>query len=122
MEQDTPPKKARRRPLRRKNTSIKKALSRNPERTIQDIVFQVTLWRKLHHGLISFDKAKGRVCKDRSGKCEKMSLQDAAKTLNMSKKSLDDYLLQIRFGSKFGFDFDKHAKEKVGKLRNYVRD
>ena len=51
-----------------------------------------------------------------------MSLQDAAKTLNMSKKSLDDYLLQIRFGNKFGFDFDKHAKDKVGKLRNFVRD
>ena len=39
----------------------------------------------------------------------------------MSKKSLDDYLLQIRKGSKLGFDFGKNKKSKVGVLRSYVK-
>ena len=39
----------------------------------------------------------------------------------MSKKSLDDYLLQIRAGKEFNFDYQKHWNEKVGVLRSYVR-
>jgi len=39
----------------------------------------------------------------------------------VSKKSLDDYLLQLRFGKKFGFDFQKHKDDKVGVLRSYVK-
>ena len=39
----------------------------------------------------------------------------------MSKKSLDDYLLQLRFGKKFNFDFQKHKDAKVGVLRSYVK-
>ena len=39
----------------------------------------------------------------------------------MSKKSLDDYLLQLRFGKKFGFDFQKHKDDKVGTLRSMVK-
>ena len=39
----------------------------------------------------------------------------------MSKKSLDDYLLQIRKGAKLGFNFQKHRKDKVGTLRSYVK-
>jgi len=34
---------------------------------------------------------------------------------------LDDYLLQLRFGKKFGFDFQKHKDDKVGVLRSYVK-
>lgn len=40
----------------------------------------------------------------------------------MSKKSLDDYLLQLRFGKKYGFDFSKHKNDKVGKLRYFVKE
>ena len=39
----------------------------------------------------------------------------------MSKKSLDDYLLQLRFGKKYGFDFQANRNEKVGVLRSYVK-
>jgi len=35
---------------------------------------------------------------------------------------LDDYLLQLRFGKKFGFDFEKHRESKVGVLRSFVKD
>ena len=41
--------------------------------------------------------------------------------MGFSKKSLDDYLLQIRYGSKFGFDFEKHSNEKIGVLRKFNR-
>ena len=42
--------------------------------------------------------------------------------MKVSKKSLDDYLLQLRFGKKFGFDFAMHRDEKVGKLRCFVKE
>lgn len=53
---------------------------------------------------------------------QRWSLEDAAKKVNVSKKSLDDYLLQLRFGKKFGFDFEKHRESKVGVLRSFVKD
>lgn len=39
----------------------------------------------------------------------------------MSKKSLDDYLLQLRFGKKFGFNFEANRDSKVGVLRSFVK-
>ena len=44
-------------------------------------------------------------------------MEDAAAKVGVSKKSLDDYLLQLRFGKKYGFDFQKNKNEKVGVLR-----
>ena len=41
--------------------------------------------------------------------------------MSVSKKSLDDYLLQLRFGKKFNFDFQKHKNDKVGTLREFVK-
>lgn len=49
------------------------------------------------------------------------SLDDAAKKVGISKKSLDDYLLQLRFGKKYKFDFTQHKKSKVGVLRAFVK-
>jgi hypothetical protein len=37
-----------------------------------------------------------------------LNLEEAAQKVNISKKSLDDYLLQLRFGKKFGFNFDEN--------------
>ena len=50
-----------------------------------------------------------------------MTLEEAAKQVDISKKSLDDYLLQLRFGRKFGFNFEEHKNDKVGILRAYVK-
>jgi len=41
--------------------------------------------------------------------------------VGISKKSLDDYLFQIRFGYRYGFNFNEHYNEKVGILRDFVR-
>ena len=49
------------------------------------------------------------------------SLEDAASKVNVSKKSLDDYLLQLRFGKKYGFNFQEHKNDKVGVLRSFVK-
>jgi len=35
---------------------------------------------------------------------------------------LDDYLLQLRFGRKFAFDFSTNRDEKVGVLRHFVKE
>ena len=69
----------------------------------------MSLWRKLYNGVY------------REGNLVRYSLEDAAAKVGVSKKSLDDYLLQLRFGKKYGFDFQKNKNEKVGVLRSYVK-
>ena len=50
-----------------------------------------------------------------------MSLSEAAEKVQISKKSLDDYLMQLRSAKKFGFDFSSHNDDKVGVIRSFVR-
>lgn len=50
-----------------------------------------------------------------------MSLDDAANKVQISKKTLDDYLLQIRCGKKYGFDFNKNINQRIGILRSFVK-
>ena len=69
----------------------------------------VSLWRLLYTGF------------HKNGAFIKMSLEDAAQKVKISKKSLDDYLMQLRSAKKFGFDFDKHNNDKVGVIRSFVR-
>jgi hypothetical protein len=42
--------------------------------------------------------------------------------VKISKKSLDDYLFQVRFGHKYRFNFNEHYNDKVGVLRDFVRN
>ena len=79
------------------------------ERKIGYIIEKVYAWRKLYNGY-----------RDDNNKFIKYSLDEAAKQINVSKKSLDDYLLQIRLGRKCGFNFDENKNEKIGKLRSHV--
>ena len=51
----------------------------------------------------------------------KMSLIDAAENVGLSKKTLDEYLNQIKEGKRYNFDFNKHKKDKVNILRGYVK-
>jgi hypothetical protein len=52
---------------------------------------------------------------------KRLSLEDAATQVGVSKKSLDDYLSQIRLGRQYGYDFNKNKSQKVGELRTFVR-
>eukprot|EP00344_Euplotes_crassus_P004318 CAMPEP_0196999342 /NCGR_PEP_ID=MMETSP1380-20130617/4560_1 /TAXON_ID=5936 /ORGANISM="Euplotes crassus, Strain CT5" /LENGTH=182 /DNA_ID=CAMNT_0042416251 /DNA_START=132 /DNA_END=680 /DNA_ORIENTATION=- len=79
---------------------------RTKERKIGDVVTKVIEWRKLYN---SGEEFKGK----------KYSLDTAAKAVGMSKKSLDDYLLQIRNARKFGFNFNEHKDDKIGILRAF---
>ena len=83
---------------------------RTKERKIGYIIEKVSLWRKLYNGVA-----------DGHGTIVKYSLEDSAKYVGISKKSLDDYLLQLRVGRKFGFNFNHHKDEKVGVLRAFVK-
>ena len=84
--------------------------SRIKERTIQEVIQKVSLWRLLYTGF-----------HNKNGAYIKMSLEEAAQKVKISKKSLDDYLMQLRSAKKFGFDFDKHNNDKVGVIRSFVR-
>jgi hypothetical protein len=51
-----------------------------------------------------------------------MSLERAADKVGVSKKSLDDYLAQLRAGRQFGYDFNANKDKKVGDLRRFVKE
>lgn len=93
-----------------KNKS-KKQGKRTKERKIGFIIEKVNAWRKLYNGFYNEENI-----------FIKYSLDDAAKILNISKKSLDDYLLQLRLGRKYGFDFNNYRYLRVGALRSYIKN
>ena len=49
-------------------------------------------------------------------------LEDSATEIGVIKKTLDDYLLQIRNGKRYGFNFQKMKDEKIGELRSFVKE
>ena len=82
----------------------KKECKRSKEKRIGYIVRKVFEWK----GLRKLSE-------------EKISLQDAAKSVGLSKKTLDEYFNQIKEGNKYGFDFNKYKKDKVNVLRGFVK-
>ncbi len=83
---------------------------RAKERKIGYIIRKVYMWRKMYSGFI-----------DERGRRIKLTLEEAADKVGISKKSLDDYLIQLRIGKMLGFNFNEHQNDKVGILRSYVR-
>ena len=83
---------------------------RAKERKIGYIIKKVYMWRKMYCGFI-----------DEKGRHVKLNLEDAADKIGISKKSLDDYLIQLRMGKLLGFNFNEHKNDKVGVLRTYIK-
>ena len=83
---------------------------RTKERKIEFIVEKVNAWRRLYNGFYN-----------ENGEYTRYSLDQAAKMVGISKKSLDDYLLQLRLGRKYGFNFNQNKTKKVGVLRAFVK-
>lgn len=52
---------------------------------------------------------------------KKINLDDAAKLINVPRKSLDEYYKDFKMGRLYGFDFNGNMKEKVSVLRLYYR-
>jgi hypothetical protein len=50
-----------------------------------------------------------------------ISLKQAAIIVDIPKKSLDDYFLQLRQGQLCGYDFAENLHSKMGDLRLYVK-
>ena len=94
----------------KKNHHVNLKSKRAKERTIGEIIKKVFLWKKIYQGII-----------DEKGNKKKITLQQAAEEVNLSKKSLDEYLNQILLGQKYGFNFNIHKNDKVGMLRGYVK-
>jgi hypothetical protein len=92
-------------------SKMEQTMQRNKERSIGFIIEKVSQWRKLYNGFY-----------DEKQELKRMSLEDAATMVGVSKKSLDDYLSQIRLGRYNGFDFNKNKDEKVGKLRYFNKE
>ena len=80
------------------------------ERKIEFIVEKVNAWRRLYNGFYN-----------EKGEYTRYSLEQAAKMVGISIKSLDDYLLQLRLGRKYGFNFNQNKTKKVGILRSFVK-
>jgi hypothetical protein len=68
------------------NMYINKNSKRSKERKIGHIIEKVYLWRKLYNGFT-----------DENGKYIKLTLEESAEKVGISKKSLDDYLIQLRY-------------------------
>jgi len=85
-------------------------LKRIRERRVQDVVRSVAIWRRLYNGVMR----EGDVL-------IRYTLEDAAKKIGISKKTLDDYLYLIRLGRLYKFDFKECKNSKVGVLRKHIR-
>jgi len=83
---------------------------------VREIIEKVMVWRKLYNGIVMPNPEQ-----DGKVQLQRYSLEDAAAMVGVSKKSLDDYLLQLRAGIIYGFDFIKNGDEKVGVLRHFVK-
>ena len=51
----------------------------------------------------------------------KMSSRAAACVVDVPKKSLDHYLLLIKAGSRYGYNFNEHKDKKMGHLSSFVK-
>lgn len=81
------------------------------ERTVAYVIQKVTQWRRLYNGYY-----------DKDFNHQRLSLEDAAEQVGVSKKSLDDYLSQLRSGRQCGYNFNLYKNEKVGHLRKFVKE
>ena len=57
-----------------------------------------------------------------SQKTPKITLEEAAKVVDIPKKTLDDYYMHIKIASEHNFDFQNNLNEKIGVLRKFVKD
>ena len=80
----------------------KKGSGRVREKTIGFAIIKVCKWEKIR------EKSKNKI-----------TLDDAAKSIGMAKKTLDDYKNQIKEGKKNNFNFNKYYKCKMNVLKDY---
>ncbi|KAL4459498.1 hypothetical protein ABPG74_018111 [Tetrahymena malaccensis] len=82
------------------------------ERYIEKVREKVSEWRAMHE--TGF--------RDQNGNLQKLNLDHAANYIGISRKTLDDYYLQLRRAEQLGFDFERNKGEKMGTLRKFVKE
>ena len=87
---------------------------RAKERKIGYVIKKVFMWKTLYNGIYSTDENGNKIK-------IKYTLEQAAVKAGISKKSLDDYLIQLRIGKFFNFNFNEHKNDKIGVLRAFVK-
>lgn len=70
------------------------------------MIEKVLKWRELYAGIKNGMETE-----------EKIPLDEGADIVKISKKTLDDYLAQLKKGRNYGFNFNEHKNDKVGVLR-----
>ena len=53
---------------------------------------------------------------------KKYTLDQAANIIGISRKTLDDYYLQLRRAEELGFNFEENKNKKMGVLRKFVKE
>jgi len=81
--------------------------TRSRERRISEVSAKLDEWKQLCIRL-----------KESTPEVKKIS-ERAADIVGIPKKSLDDYMHQIKLGLKYNFDFSKNQDGKIGKLRQF---
>jgi len=81
------------------------------ERVIGDVINLLLQWKYLY--TVGIETPQGEFIKH--------TKEDVARLLNIPRKSLEDYSVQIRLASDFGFDFQLNCREKFGVLRKFNR-
>ena len=94
------------------NNSNNLSDKRVKERYIEKVREKVSEWRAMHE--TGF--------RDKDGNIQKLNLDHAANYIGISRKTLDDYYLQLRRAEQLGFDFDRNKSEKMGALRKFVKE
>ena len=85
-----------------KNKKDKKKSGRDKEKTIEYAIIKVFTWEKI---------------REKGG--NKITLEEAAKSIGMAKKTLDDYNKQIKIGKDNNFNFNKYYKCKMNVLKDF---
>lgn len=80
------------------------------DKKLGEIVRKVSVWRMLYLGFKTVD-----------GEYVEEHLDTAASQVGTAKKTLDDYLLQIRTAREIGFDFNSNQDMTIGDLREFVK-
>ena len=89
--------------------------ARSRERTLHEVIKLVSMWRKLQSGVLVRDNSGHPVKRQHTTEC-------AARYLGMSKKTMDEYLHQLRYGEKLNFDFEAHLYHGAGVLRTFIKE
>lgn len=96
---------------KKKEPERKQKNRRGNERKISDVINSLLFWRKLSLPGIFNAEARGK----------KLNRQEAADVLKIPKKSLEDYMLQVRLAYERGFDFNMYSNTRFGVIREFNR-